>query len=153
MSGKAWLDSYLNTLTEKDAWIVVEKNYSSSFSFKDGNSETANKSVTIPARIGNEDIMIKTDVIENDLPLLLSKEAMKKSDVKIDFARDKVNLLSQNVDIVFTSSGHYAISISRTEQLFDHFYKNNESERVLLTIITLWTKKNYKETLLSVWSV
>ena len=93
--------------------------------------------MTIPARIGNEDIMIKTDVIENDLPLLLSKEAMKKSDVKIDFARDKVNLLSQNVDIVFTSSGHYAISISRTEQLFDHFYKNNESERVLLTIITL----------------
>ena len=62
--GKAWLDSYLNTLTEKDAQKVVEEGYSSSFRFGGGNSKRANKSVTIPARIGNEDIMIKTGVTE-----------------------------------------------------------------------------------------
>ena len=101
--------------------------------------------MTISPRIGNNDIMIKTDVIENDLPLLLSKEAMKKSDVKIDFARDKVNFLNRNVDIVFTSSGHYAISICRAEQLSDHFYKNNESERVLLTINELSSKSHYEQ--------
>ena len=126
--GKAWLDSYLNTLTQKDAQKVVEESFSSSFGFGDGDSKTANKSVIIPARIGNEDIMIKTDVIDSDLPLLLSKEAMKKHDVKIGFAIDKVSFLNQNVDIVFTSSGHYAIPLSRTEQLLDHFDKNNESE-------------------------
>ena len=59
--------------------------------------------------------MIKTDIIDSDLPLLLSKEEMKKFDVKIDFARDKVSFLNQNVDIVFTSSHHYTIPISRTE--------------------------------------
>ena len=59
---------------------------------------------------------------------------MEKGDVKIDFARDKVSFLNQDVDIVFTFSGHYAIPISRTEQLLDHFDKNNESERVCLTI-------------------
>ena len=106
----------MNTLTEKDAQKVVEESSSSSFRFGDGDSKTANKSVTIPARIGNEDIMIKTDVIDSDLPLLLSKEAMKKGDVKIGFAIDKVSFLNQNVDIVFTSSGHYAIPLSRTEQ-------------------------------------
>ena len=71
--------------------------------------------MTIPVRTENEDIMIKTDVIGSDLPLLLRKEAMKKGDVKIDFARDKVSFLIQNIDIVFTSSGHYAIPNSRTE--------------------------------------
>ena len=45
---------------------------------------------------------------------------MKKGDVKIDFSRDKISPLNQNVDIVFTSSGHFAIPISRTEQLLDH---------------------------------
>ena len=126
MYRKTWLESYLNTGTGKDAQKVLEVSCSSSFRFGDGNRRKANKSVTIPARIGNEDIMIKTDVIDSELPLLLSKEAMKKGDVKIDFARDKVSS--------FTSSRHFAIPISRTEQLLDHYDKNNESERVLLTI-------------------
>ena len=137
---KTWLDSYLNTLTETDAQKVVEESSSSSFRSGDGNSKTAYKSVTIPARIGNEDIMIKTDIIDSDLPFLLSKKTMKKGDVKIHFARDKVSFLNQNVDIVFTSSSHYAIPISRTEQLLDHFDKNNESERVILTINGLYSK-------------
>ena len=75
--------------------------------FGDGNGKTENTSVTIPARIGNEDIMIKTYVIHSDLPFLLSKEAMKKGDIKIDFARAKVSFLNHNVEIVFTSIGHY----------------------------------------------
>ena len=64
----------------------------------------------------------------------------KKGDVKIDFARDKVCFLNQNVDIVFFSSSHYAMSISRTEQLLDHYDKNNESERAVLTINELSSK-------------
>ena len=63
----------LNTLTEKDAQKVVEESCSNSFRFGDGNSKTSNKYMTVPARIGNEDIMIKTDVTDSDLPLLLSK--------------------------------------------------------------------------------
>ena len=56
-------------------------------------------------------MIIKTDVIQNDLPLLLSKDSMKKSNVKIDFANDKVSFLDQNVDIILISSGHYAVPI------------------------------------------
>ena len=69
--GNAWLDSYLKTLAEKDAQKVVEESSTSSFKFGDGNSKAANKSVTIPARMGNEGIMIKTDVIDCGLPFLL----------------------------------------------------------------------------------
>ena len=65
---------------------------------------------------------------------------MKNGDVKTDFARDKVSFLNQNADIVFTLSSHYVIPISRTEQLLDHFDKNNESEGVLLTINELSSK-------------
>ena len=109
--GNGWLDSYLNTLTERDAQKVVERSSLRSFRFGDGNIKTANKSVTIPSRIGKEEIIIKTDVTDSDLTLLLSKETMKKDDVKIDFARDKVSFLNQTVDIVFTSSGHYALPL------------------------------------------
>ena len=64
--GKTCLDSYLNTPTEKDAQKVVEESFSSSFKFNDGNSKRTKRSLTIPAGIGNEDIMTKTDVIHSD---------------------------------------------------------------------------------------
>ena len=158
MCGKTRLDSYFNTLTGKDTQKILEESSSGSLRFGDGNSKTANKSVTIPARIGNEDIVIKTDVINSDLPLLLSKEAKRKGDVKIDFTRDKVSFLNQNVDKVFISSDHYAIPITRTEQLLDSYDKNSELERALFTINDLCSKstkekKNCKETSLSVWSL
>ena len=42
--------------------------------------------------------MIKTNIIDSDLPLLLNKEVMKKSNIKNDFAKDKVSFLNQNID-------------------------------------------------------
>ena len=75
--------------------------------------------------------MIKTDVIQNDIPLLLSKDSMKKSNVKIDFANDKVSFLDQNVDIILNSSGHYAVPICRMEKL------------LVIIWIVLMTQKKY----------
>ena len=70
--------------------------------------------------------MIRTDVIDTDLPLLLSKSAMKKANRKFDFSNDTINMLDQKVNIVFTSSGHYAVPISKTNQFMEDFGKNNQ---------------------------
>ena len=61
--------------------------------------------------IGTEDIEKQTNIIQNDLPLLLSEDSMKKANVKVDFSNDKMNILHQEVDIVFTCSDHYAIML------------------------------------------
>ena len=39
------------------------------------------KAVTTPATIGKDDVLIKTDVIQNDQPLLPSKDSMKRGNV------------------------------------------------------------------------
>ena len=57
--------------------------------------------------------MIQTNVISNELSLLLSKDAMKKTNTKIDVTNDKINILGQEIDIRFTTSGHYSIPISK----------------------------------------
>ena len=36
---------------------------------------------------------------------------MKKANMKIDFSNDKVNTFDKEVDLQFTSSGHYAIPL------------------------------------------
>ena len=65
---------------------------------------------------------------------------MKKSNVTTDFAIDKVNFLNQNVDPTLTSSGHYAVPISRTEKLLANMDSTDDSEKVFLTKNNLSTK-------------
>ena len=54
---------------------------------------------------------VTTDVMEYDIPLLLSKEAMKKAKTQTDFQEDKINIFDQKVKIYFTSTGHYCIKL------------------------------------------
>ena len=132
--GESWLTNYLDTLTESDRSKVVVEKSSNSFRFGNGKSLNSEKMVTFPAQIGKEDIMIKSDVIDSDLPLLLSKSAMKKANVKIDFSNDVVNMLNQKINIVFTASGHYAVPISKTSQLVEEFDKRDKDNNVYLSI-------------------
>ena len=111
--GASWLDSYTETLSECYRKKIIRSKSETKYKFGDGKTVSSLKSVSIPAQIGKREVSIKTDVIDNELPLLLSKEAMKKAQTKIDFTKDKINILSQKMDIKFTSSGHYSIPIAR----------------------------------------
>ena len=79
----------------------------------------------MPVQIGNKEVDIYTDVINNELPLLLSKDAMKISDT-IDFTKDKINILGQDMDMKFTSSGHYLVPISKSYEALNEFDENNK---------------------------
>ena len=68
---------------------------------------------TFSAQILKED-MIKSDVIDSDLFLLLSKSVMKKASVQIDFSNDVANILNEKINIAFTANRHYALPISIT---------------------------------------
>ena len=132
----------MDSLTPEDLLKAAETKSSSSFKFGDGNAVLSTKAVTIPATIGKDDVLIKTDVIQNDLPLLLSKYSRKKSNVTVNFANDKVSFLDQNLDILLTSSDHYAVPISRTEKLLDNIDSTDDSEKVFLTINNLSSKSS-----------
>ena len=142
--GESWLTNYLDTLTESDRSKVVVEKSSNSFRFHNGKSLNSEKMVTFPAQFGRENTMIKSDVIDSDLTLLLSKSAMKKANVKIDFSNDVVNMLNEKVNIVFTASGHYAVPISKTSQLVEEFDKRDQDNNVYLSINEL-KKKSYNE--------
>ena len=53
------------------------------------------------------------DVIENNIPLLLSKDTIKKANTQIDFAIDKIIILNKEVPVKFTTSGHYCVPIGK----------------------------------------
>ena len=65
----------------------------------------------IPAEIVGTKVKIETDVIDSDIPLLLSKKSMKAMKMKVDTEHDTASILGISTDLHETSSGHYAISI------------------------------------------
>ena len=90
------------TLSEKGRRKVVKYSSDSKFKFGDGKTVDSIKSVNI----WKVEINIQIDAINNELPLLLSKTAMTKADTKIDFTKDKINMLGQDIDIKLNSSDH-----------------------------------------------
>ena len=89
------------------------------YRFGDGKKVKATHSAKIPALLDNNHITIQTDVIENDIPLFLSKSSMKKAEMTLDFQNDIANAFGEKIQIpvIKTSSGHYAIPITKAKQI------------------------------------
>ena len=80
-----WLQYYLDTLSEDDLSRVVIKPGKNMFKFGDSKMIKSTKIMHIPVRLAGVPVMLTTDVIDYDIPLLLSKETMKKANTQIYF--------------------------------------------------------------------
>ena len=116
--GKLWLKCYLDTLNDLDSKLVKETQSQTYFKFGDGNKIQSLKKVKFPAYIADSKFLIEADVIPNDIPLLLSKESMKKCSAKLDFHDDNITILGTKIPLTTTSSGHYLINIGNSSDEF-----------------------------------
>ena len=73
-----WLNNYLSDLCDEELAMVKEGNSSATFTFGDGVMYKSVKRVVFPCWIGGVRSALTTDVVECDLPLLISKQSMKK---------------------------------------------------------------------------
>ena len=98
------------------------------------------KKMKIPARIGSKDIKIETDVVNTNIPLLLSKEAMKKTNTEINFKTGTAVMLGKQQDLLATSSGHYSIAIGKRSVL-EHLEKDDGVQITLISKSTGMSNK------------
>jgi len=111
--GKAWLDNYISTLNDGDKERVEIKPSERNFRFGDGKQVKSYQNVVIPAKIGNTECRIDTEVVDVDLPLLLSKTSLKKAKTVLDLSNDKAVMFDEPVKLEYTSSGHYIVNITK----------------------------------------
>ena len=76
--GEQWLKVFIDTLSPNDVSSITEKS-STLFKFGDNKMIKSNRCVKIPVKIAETPVILSTDVIDYDIPFLLSKEAMKKA--------------------------------------------------------------------------
>ena len=61
----------------------------------------------LPAKVGNRNINIQTDVIESDITLLFSRESLTKAETKINFASHRIEFLGEIIPLILSQTGHY----------------------------------------------
>ena len=65
-------------------------------------------------------VKLEVDVIESDIPLLLSKKAMKKAGMSIDLKDDTVTVFGRREKLLTTSNGHYCLLLlDRTDKAIE----------------------------------
>ena len=110
--GVDWLENYSNTLSVYDKESIKEEPSSSSFTFGDGATVTSLKRVTIPCYISGMRSTIETDVVTCKVPLLLSKKAMKRGKMCLNFETDTVVIEGKSIVLNCTLSSHYLLHLS-----------------------------------------
>ena len=105
--GKRWLNCYLDSSDDKDRMKVKEDASVKVFKFVGGKKLQSLASVEIPAPLAGTDGTIRTDVMNSDIPLLLSVKSMKNAKVKFDLENDTAEILGDNISLNYTSLGYY----------------------------------------------
>ena len=141
VAGHHWMQCYLDSLTSEEMKEVVRKPGSTVFQFGGGEKLRSTENITIPCQIGGEKYLLEADVVKSGIPLLLSRPAMKKVGMKLDLVNDKAEVHGKSVDLMSTSSGHYAMplreSVTAVEDvlvLFSAEMTAQEKEKAVIKI-------------------
>ena len=105
------LKDFLENLSEDKKNLVKTDDIEIPFKFGDLKVIVARKSAVLPAVIVGKEAYVTTAVINADIPMLLSKEAMKNAKVKIDFENDKICILGCELDNYYSATGHYCVPL------------------------------------------
>ena len=105
-----WYNYFRDSLTEEQ--LKKSKEYPSGTIFKFGVGKLKAKfKADIPVNICNVDVALNVDVVDTDIPLLLSRTSMKSLGMNIDLKNDAVIINGKSFDLNVTISGHYMLPV------------------------------------------
>ena len=113
---KKWLNNYIDSLDQSDKRNIQQTGSRRMFLFGGGNKLRSDGEFCLPAEIAGKEVRIKTDVVQSDIPLLLSRKSMKTAGVKMDLENEPATIFGKEVTLNLTASGHYSVSINRSRK-------------------------------------
>lgn len=111
--GQDWYNEYIKSRPDIQSSDIQCLESKALFRFGDSKPISAIKKVLLPLNIAEKDILLETEVVPSNVPLLLSKETMKKANARLNFDKDTISLFGVEQVMVCTTSGHYAIPIKK----------------------------------------
>ena len=125
VTGQAWYDSFVSSLDTNTRKMISIKKSENIFKFGGGTRKKSVGLFSIPCSIMGKNIILVTDVVEqDDLPCLLSKDSLKRAGAKINVAEDQIEIFGQSLKLRNNRSGHYVLQLEdfvHTSQPFNEF--------------------------------
>ena len=112
--GSRFLEVYKESLNEEDKKKLKMIRSDRMFRFGDGKTIQSTGKTVIPAYIGKKKVGINVDIVEQNLPLLLSRNFMEKTNTKIGFQNNEVYMLGKKQRVFKTDKGHLCIPLVKT---------------------------------------
>ena len=116
VAGSKWVKCFLESLNGEEVEKIHTKDSNETFKFGKGEPIQSSGKIVIPVQFGKQKVTIESDIVEADIPLLLSKEALKKAGTILDFNNDTALMFGEKQTLIATESGHYAIPLSITKE-------------------------------------
>ena len=85
-----------------------------------------------PAQIGDKSCLIEMEIVKENIPLLLSKSSLKKAETVLDMKMDQAVMFGKEVNLYFSTSGHYCIDIQPNKVSKMDLPVEGQSENVLI---------------------
>ena len=114
--GNTWLRTYIDTLSNREHRAVQSEQSKCNFRFGDGPTYTSTRVVIIPVMFGSHRAMLRTHVVDCEIPLLMSRQSLKRAHCKIDFVHDKVFMFGEEVPVKISRSGHYCVPLTNDDK-------------------------------------
>ena len=126
VAGKNWLQIYLDSLTpELRGFVVGPLKGRKSFQFGNQGILASECSYRLPIKPAGHVTMIDVDIIDSDIPLLLSKREMQKHKMTIFLMEDKVSFQGKDIGLKTTSAGHYILPLIEDCTLTEDVFATN----------------------------
>ena len=114
--GKMWLDAYRQTLPMDVNKSIVTESSKRTFRFGDGELVSSIGRIVVPIYLNGvrKTIGLETDIVDKDLPLLMSRGSMKRADTTIAFSKngeEEVTMFGKRQKLYISSSGHLCIPL------------------------------------------
>lgn len=105
--GRDWMNKFI----DMGGQVLSSVESNRPFKFGHGPVVNAVKMITIGGKIGKTKCNIETEVVPLDLPLLLSKESLKRAGTELNIPCDEAIMFGEKINLELTSSGHYCVNI------------------------------------------
>lgn len=109
--GQRWFADYINILNTNKIKYIGDITSHTSFKFGDSEAIYSKFKAILPIVIGKVKCKILTDVVDANIPLLLSKESLKRANTILNLNTDKAQMFRQPIQLLKSDSGHYYIDI------------------------------------------
>ena len=92
VAGSAWFQGFMETLSTQDKKAILKCESGAKFKFGGHGIYQSQALVTAPVYVGGKRIFIRFDIVETDIPLLISLKVMKRLEMNTQYSKDGQDL-------------------------------------------------------------